>query len=272
MQHTYSVYYAATDKSLATTFIPTSTYLVRCSIRSHRLLVDYFLYPIRGSYHPRLAMDLTEQERVDAVSLKETLAHQATVASMSDFEIVQHSLVAKGDIQKALTRIRKIDKVGKKYTSKSSGLSNADALKKSFEMMQGTMTSFGLDTDGCPVIGCRYSAFDPNIFKRELDWVVVSQGMLVLLAAATYDFAAVRNGCVFLSDCHGIGWSNFSVEVEKHFAEVCEQEQANPFGLCFFNLAEKAALNHLYIDPNASVLMYRFLRMPRRSCTTAHSL
>lgn len=166
------------------------------------------------------SMELSHEERSNALALKDAMACDSTLTPISDYEIVQHSLVAKGDTDKALSRMRKIQDAENRYKHEISGLSNSSALEKTLEKLGGTLTSFGLDRNGRPVIGCLYSRFDPKQLKVENDWVIVGQGLIALLAATTYEFDAVRNGCVFVADCQGMGWSNFSPEAEKRFAEV----------------------------------------------------
>ena len=170
-------------------------------------------------------MDLTDEERGWALSIKKAMmdADPAFAQSISDFEYAQHAIVAKEKISKALRRIRRLRDFKQEH-----GISREnETLEAGLELIQrfeqlapGFFMAFGQDEKGGSITTWHYSSFFPKNFEKAQDWRNCFAAFYYLMEAMQPDIAAVRQGVVFLADCKGIGWRNFSLEMEKHAAKL----------------------------------------------------
>eukprot|EP00638_Chattonella_subsalsa_P001111 CAMPEP_0117763182 /NCGR_PEP_ID=MMETSP0947-20121206/18462_1 /TAXON_ID=44440 /ORGANISM="Chattonella subsalsa, Strain CCMP2191" /LENGTH=297 /DNA_ID=CAMNT_0005584793 /DNA_START=52 /DNA_END=942 /DNA_ORIENTATION=- len=164
------------------------------------------------------AGQLSEEELKCATELKKTVEESADLPNQSDFMYVQYAIVAKGDTKKALRRLKKTVSFLDSYKIEEiSSLQAVDWMESAFPDF-----IFAAEDDnlGRPILCMRYRAFSPKAVKTEQDMKYMLKGFLDMIEASTNDFDYTRRGCIFIADCGNIGWSNFSEEIERTFANL----------------------------------------------------
>lgn len=174
-------------------------------------------------------MDITEEERGWALAIKEALTKEdpELAAKLSDFEYAHHALIAKEKVPKALTRIKRLDKFRQDHGI-STEVTAEDAMQiiQKFESSSpGMFLSFGKNSgnerpEGTYLSTWHYGSFLPKNYTQPEDWKNCFAAFYYLFDAMQPDLAAVRAGIVMLCDCEGMGWKNFSLEMEKHAAHL----------------------------------------------------
>lgn len=140
---------------------------------------------------------------------------------VSDFEYLQHAIVAKEDLGKALKRIQRLQNFRKQY--KITTIENdrpLELFEKWNTEYSPMITGIGLNPDGRPSLLADYKSFNPKILKTEDDWILMMKVFYYVFIAMQSDLRCIRNGIDFIADCEGISWENFSFEVEKRAADL----------------------------------------------------
>lgn len=167
-------------------------------------------------------MTLTAEEAENALALKAKIIAAEDVDELSDFEIAQFAIVSKQDHGKAMARVRRLQELRRRYKVGSS-LEDAQA---SFAFIEdnspGLCMGMGRTRNGCTALFTESKQFQRNgkVAGDEEGAAVFMSFVVHLLEACSSDLAAVRNGLVSVSLCHGVGWGNFNVEVERRGAEI----------------------------------------------------
>lgn len=166
------------------------------------------------------AMAPTPEEMQWANAIKKA-ALEAGLKRLSDFEYMQHAIVAKDKVDKALKRIRGMEKFREQYKVEGEGsVEEALRLFKEFNTrLPNFMLGLGMDHKGQGIQFAEYKTFHPKMLKTEDDWRLIMVLFFYLFNATQADLSAVRNGMRFAADCKGMGWKNFSLEIEKRFAD-----------------------------------------------------
>ena len=174
-------------------------------------------------------MEVSDKERGWALAVKEAMIEEDIVLAktISDFEYVQHAIIAKDKPAKAIKRIRRLDKFRKEHDipTNHEKLSADDALKKiqAFEAKSpGMFLSFGKDSSGSGsyLSTWNYASFLPANYQEASDWKDCFAAFYYMLDAMQPDFDAIRSGIVMLADAENLGWQNFSLEMEKQAAHL----------------------------------------------------
>ena len=163
---------------------------------------------------------LTPEEETWCTSLHTLLKANSLPVPSSAFLLAQFALVGKGNTEKAATRLGNYHKtiIGE-YEYKTESAASNGSFNFSNRKFPGMFLPCKQDA-GDPVM----VVMDPTNYKpAELDfngggggeWKLMVGDFLLCLDASNCDLEEVRKGSVWLTDCKGLGWSNFSAEVEK---------------------------------------------------------
>ena len=170
------------------------------------------------------AFELTEEERGWAMMIKKTLmeADEGFAKQISDLEYAQNAIVAKEKVSLGIKRIRRLKAFREEYGIPNNvSLQEAkDILRKFDDLCPGFFLGFGTTEKGQKVATCDYKAFLPAKFQTQEDWRVLFVGLYFWLEATQSDLVAIRQGMVWICDCKGLGWKNFSLEAEKKAAHL----------------------------------------------------
>lgn len=169
-------------------------------------------------------MEISGHEREWALALKEHIQEQEDFQGipLTDFELVQYAMVDRGDLDKALHRIKKIHELRTKYQIEDTAEQGVQCIKDTMKQQPG----FCLHIDQCSrhkhyVQVLDFAKFDPTKVHLEKDWKVVLCGMYYLLSSLNPTLSAVRNGHVGIFECEGMGWHNISIDFERRLWHEC---------------------------------------------------
>uniref|UniRef100_A0A6U4Y0N7 CRAL-TRIO domain-containing protein n=2 Tax=Hemiselmis andersenii TaxID=464988 RepID=A0A6U4Y0N7_HEMAN len=145
------------------------------------------------------------------------------------FEAACYVIVSKGDIKKAMTRLKKIRRI-----ESEEGLDQVD-VQESWDFLDkqqpGCMQAVGLDDEGRVTMYMDYAAFHPGNIKTPQDWKYMMKAFFNLFDCMTATIEDVRKGTSFVAQCKGMGFSNFSLEIEKRFSHVYQDGYPMKFKL-----------------------------------------
>jgi len=160
---------------------------------------------------------LTAEEAQWSRALKDALAAEGVVPPDSDFEIATFAIIGKGDLTKSVERVKKYNEVVRAQYAHTpeEGLRAVGFLNRKWP---GCMLAGAADAAGRPMIVCDVNPYVPAQLEGEAEWRAFFLEFVVLLEACTSDLDDCRNGCIFITQCEGMGWKNFSLEVEKRAA------------------------------------------------------
>ena len=172
-----------------------------------------------------MSMVATETELKWAVAIKQAAEADAEIdaSPMSDFEFVQHAIVAKDKVPSALLRIKKLQRFKSRYGIVRDG-SYEEACSDIRRFMEFFDNGFHLSLASTEkhvnVVYADYSKFDAKRLKAEEGFNIVLRGFFYLMQAAQPNFVAIREGFTFLADCQDFGWRNFSRQLEERAAQL----------------------------------------------------
>lgn len=183
------------------------------------------------------SMEATEEELKWAARIKEAAEADEDIdaTALSDLEFLQHALVAKDKVPKALTRIKHMQKFKQMYGIQRNG-SYQDAMRdlKAFNEAHPNfiLAIGGLDEAAAPagskqeqyahthVLSCDYAQFLAKKMHSEEAFKVFLRGLFYCMQACQPNIAAMRAGFCFLANAANIGWRNFSVQAEERCAAL----------------------------------------------------
>jgi hypothetical protein len=172
-------------------------------------------------------MELTDEETSWAWAIKEALEQDDSelAATITDFEIAQHALIAKSKVQKGLKRIHRLEKFRKEHgippTREMEGQDAVKMIQRFEAICPGMMLTFNKEvTQDFYVSTYQYSAFLPEAIKTPEDWKTTFAAFYYILDAHHPNIQAMRGGMAMIMEVKGMGWKNFSLEMEKHAAKL----------------------------------------------------
>lgn len=157
----------------------------------------------------------TPQELADARALKAEALLQNHL--LSDFEYLQHAIIAKSNMSKALTRIANLKKFRLEYNIQGVELDDPLSLYTRYRHEFRSIISVGKDRQGRSCQLSEYKSFVPSALTGE-HWRVMMILFYYLFQAMNSDLDSIRKGITFIADCQGVSWANFSFELEKRAA------------------------------------------------------
>ena len=203
--------------------------------------------------HKRSNAEPTQEEIQWALAIKQAaLDHADTAeaaANMTDLEFLQHGIIAKDSIDKALVRIKRLQAFKERYGiqgdgSYDNGFRDILAFIQSFPAF---LTGLGVATDGAQVVCYDFSQYRVRSIHTDEAYAVCMRAFFYTLQAAQCNIDAIRSGVRLLGDFEGLGWENFSVNAEKRAAELYNNcypmrvtemalMQANPLIRVFYSI------------------------------------
>lgn len=141
---------------------------------------------------------------------------------MSDFFLLQLAIVSKGKVPKAVKRMNKYLSFKRKY--KLDDLSYEESIEWAVNTFPGLVEGTGSrDVHGRVVSCLNYAQWLPAKIQSERDWSLSCKFFLGNMEASVATLAEARNGAVYLAQCDGVGWANFSMEMEQTFAQLYQE-------------------------------------------------
>lgn len=141
----------------------------------------------------------------------------------SDFELLQHAIVARGDTGKALRRMRRLADLRARYRTEELEPAAVLAAVRAYAD-SGFLLGAGSDEEGRGYLLVDYAAFNPAELDCEEKWRLhVAASLLVLDAVAGDSLRTMRSGAVIVADCYNSGWRNFSAATQRSFIELYQQ-------------------------------------------------
>ena len=174
--------------------------------------------------------ELTEEEHGWTKALRDAqfYADAEFAKTISDFQYAQHAIIAKDQVEKGLKRIRRLQEFKKAHGIADNGSITIEKakeiIKKMDEKAPGFIMSFGREekdgeVHGRHVFSMRYDTFLPANFD-ESDINNFFVGFYLWLEACQPDLESVRKGMAIVCECEGLGWKNFSLDLEKRAAKL----------------------------------------------------
>jgi hypothetical protein len=169
-------------------------------------------------------LTLTEEEKGWAMTIKNAIveADAEFAKTITDLEYVQHAIVAKDKLSRALKRIRRLKEFKREYgIDDHRTMEEIQAILLRFEeLASGFFLGFGREESGRYVVTVDYKCFEPQKFESPEDWKVLFAGFYYMLEATQPDITSVRAGMTMICESKGIAWKNFSMEIEKRGAAL----------------------------------------------------
>lgn len=169
-------------------------------------------------------MEPTQEERKRALALKQAAADDVDVddKSISDFEFVQHAIIAKDALDKALQRIKRLQAFKARYGILldgcfDDGIRDVIAFNQNFP---GFTLGIGDDKDGAQILCYDFSKYRCTRITSDEGYAICMRAFFYSLQASQADFDAIRAGVRILGDFEHLSWENFSVQAEKRAAQL----------------------------------------------------
>ena len=169
---------------------------------------------------------LTATEREWCVALRAALrAEERGIGpgAFTDFEVAQFAIVAKGDIRKALKRMRRYQHVIRgKYGYGSAGAASnpaLGALNRFVPACAPHMALAGEAPDGSQVQVADMAALDAGKLAED-EAAQLLTDMVICSDAQCCDLDAVRGGSTLVVVARGVGWRNYSSSLSKKASEL----------------------------------------------------
>jgi hypothetical protein len=171
---------------------------------------------------------LTGQEMTWAKELKAALSKQGVEPPASDFELAHFAIVSKGDLKKGVKRVSNYNKLIKplySYTMEE-GLRTIGFMNRKWP---GCLLTCGKAPNGSPIVCCDVNPYLPGQLKKpstpegEAEWKEMMLELVLLFHCSASNLDECRSGMTFITQCKGMGWKNFSLELE-HRAAVLYQD------------------------------------------------
>mmetsp|Transcript_25950 Transcript_25950/g.49216 ORF Transcript_25950/g.49216 Transcript_25950/m.49216 type:complete len:277 (-) Transcript_25950:210-1040(-) len=147
----------------------------------------------------------------------------ATAHEMKDLEFVQHAIIAKDNVDKALVRIKNLQKFKDLYGIMGDG-SYEDGLRdveSSMRFFPDFFLGFSmLEKDGSHVFCYDFSQYKVRRIDSHEGHAVCMRAFFYYLQAAHTNVDTMRAGVRILGDFQGLSFDNFSVSAEKRAAQL----------------------------------------------------
>lgn len=168
----------------------------------------------------------TKEEVTWALAVKRAVEEDPTLSknssAISDFELLQHSIVAKGNTEKALRRIKRLFRFKEKYGILGDG--SYEQGLRDVVAFENTLPDFTLGCamakDGTQVLSFDFSRYKVRRLESNEACAICMRAFFYSLQCCSANLEMIRNGVRLLGDFGGLSWDNFSVTAEKRAAEL----------------------------------------------------
>ncbi len=158
--------------------------------------------------------ELEQARKIKAAALAKGLK------PVPDLVYLQHAIVAKDKVPKAVKRLEKMQKFREEYSATDAENDNALALlRESYKLFPGFLGCIGRNTDGRGVQISIVQHYTPSGLT-EAQWRVMLLAGVYMFDAINCDVESMRKGMIFISDCSNMGWRNFSLTAQRKQAAV----------------------------------------------------
>lgn len=165
--------------------------------------------------------EATEQELKWAHNIKEAALACPDISdatALTDFEYLQHAIVAKDCVDKALERIRRLALFKERYGiqrdgSLEEGLRDLVAFQAAHP---GVLLAVEALPDGSFLTACSTGKFFTRDCKSEESIAITMRGFFYVLQACHSNIPALREGMISILDNKGIGWKNINIRIEEN--------------------------------------------------------
>ena len=169
-------------------------------------------------------MQATEQELKWAAAIKEAALADPDIdtAVLSDLEYLQHAMVAKDCVDKALRRMKRLADFKERFGIKRDG-SWEEGWRdlKSFQAAHpGVLLAVETLPDDSSVTACSTGKFYTRNVRSPESLAIAMRGFFYVLQACHSTIPAMRAGMVSVLDNQGAGWKNLNVRVEHNVASL----------------------------------------------------
>ena len=207
----------------------------------------------------------TAQEVAWAQAIRRAARSDPTILhapDVTDWEFLQHAIVAKDNISKALKRIRRLQKFKSRHGIVRDGNVH-DArrdLQAYLQLHPGFFVAVGSIGDDsarqpCPQVFCyQYSNFRGTSMKSEESYAIFMRTCFYCLQACQHNLAALRSGIYLIGNARHMTWRNFSLGAELRTSELI----VDSYPIRLYKIAV------LYVSP-----LFRFLYTLCRSMMSA---
>lgn len=155
-------------------------------------------------------MPPTEEELGWARAIK-CAALAKELEPVSDMLYLQMAVVSKAKVKKAVKRLEKLQEFRRKYNIIDAETDDAVALLRgSYALFPGFLGAIGRDSEGRAVLVSHVSKYLPAKLEPD-EWRTMLVAGYYMFNAFNADVEEVRKGVVFVTDCRGMGWKNFSL-------------------------------------------------------------
>lgn len=178
---------------------------------------------MNGKYTSHPAMP-TEEELVWACRIKAAASrHPAVdVSVVSDWEFLQHAVVSKGAVGKALERLERSQTLKNRYGIIGDG--SMEAFERDWKTFQRLHAGFlgsvtQLENDGAH-LWCQNMRCAANRSKTEEAYAVRVRVLFYCMQASSCNLRGIREGIFFIANCDGVQWRNLDFEQDKRNKEL----------------------------------------------------
>ena len=171
---------------------------------------------------------LTESETAWSKELKQALADGNIEAPATDFELAHFAIVSKGDVKKGVKRVANYNKMIKpdySYTQEQA-LEVVGFFNKKWP---GCIPTCGTAPNGGPMLCFDCNPYlpgelgSPKTPEGAAEWKAMMLELVLFFHCCASNLDECRSGMTMISQCKGMGWKNFSLELE-HRASILYQD------------------------------------------------
>lgn len=217
-------------------------------------------------------MVITDTELGWALELKIAVAENDELDKLCDMEYAHHAIVARGNLQEALTRVERMQLFRQNYKIDNSLEQGLYYIRELMKQQPGFLMNIDIDLvrqESLNVFDC--GVFQPNVALDTTaspetgirdNWEVFSCAAYYVKYASQPTLAVIRNGLLELADFGEYGWSNFSTETNQRLMdEVISHYPMKWNGLLLYNTVPAANVIMSLCKPLMGASMRNALRL-----------
>lgn len=214
--------------------------------------LDHHMAAALQAVHPPFhSMQLTEQECRWALAIRNVVKEDEDLEKISDMEYAHHALLARGNVEQAVARIRGMQYFRQEYNIKDTAEEGIQLLEQFMRKHPGFVLSVDYDAaHGHFIIVYDYAKRNPSAIDFPHDWRVHLGGFFYLFQAMQSNIVSMREGLVHICECEGMGWDNFSMEhVRRSFSDLYEHYPLEHKEISWIRTPMVANLLHAFMKP-----------------------
>ncbi|CAB9529738.1 expressed unknown protein [Seminavis robusta] len=218
-------------------------------------------------------MVLSDQERHWALELKRAVTQSERLdlkRPLSDLELTQHAMIARGNVIEALVRIEGMERFRREYDIQDSLEQGMYFIRQFMKQQPGYILHFDVNPQTYEAVMVsdsaafsQRSAFGEN--TSENAWRICVASIYYYHFALLPTLATMRRGVSATVECDGVGWHNFRVEyVSRLFEEMFSYLPVKFLELRAYNTSLVANLLFSMARPFMSASMRKSVQLGHR--------